>query len=179
VAIVLGARESRVQGEGPQPGRRVRSNPAGCEGLGILADARRALRPIKPSQAVAVCGESRMHGDNGGDGETQVMLCALSLPTDEVYKGVIPPAQHKAITKNARKTNHTERFNNTLRQRVSRLTRDTLSFSKKLTNHIVPSDISSVTITSRERHYMDSTTRFQDLSPRRLDPPSFPMLHLS
>ena len=54
----------------------------------------------------------------------------------EVYKGVIPPAQHKAITKKARKTNHVERFNNTLRQRVSRLVRDTLSFSKKLANHI-------------------------------------------
>jgi insertion element IS1 protein InsB len=54
----------------------------------------------------------------------------------EVYKGVIPPAQHKAITKRARKTNHVERFNNTLRQRVSRLVRDTLSFSKKLANHV-------------------------------------------
>jgi insertion element IS1 protein InsB len=54
----------------------------------------------------------------------------------EVYKGVIPAAQHKAITKKARKTNHIERFNNTLRQRVSRLVRETLSFSKKLANHI-------------------------------------------
>jgi len=54
----------------------------------------------------------------------------------EVYKGVIPPARHKPITKHARKTNHIERFNNTLRQRVSRLVRDTLSFSKKLANHI-------------------------------------------
>jgi IS1 family transposase/transposase-like protein len=54
----------------------------------------------------------------------------------EVYKGVIPPAQHKVITKKARKTNHVERFNNTLRQRVSRLVRDTMSFSKKLVNHI-------------------------------------------
>jgi len=36
----------------------------------------------------------------------------------------------------ARKTNHLERFNNTLRQRVSRLARDVLSFSKKLANHI-------------------------------------------
>jgi insertion element IS1 protein InsB len=33
-------------------------------------------------------------------------------------------------------TNHIERFNNTLRQRVSRLVRETLSFSKKLSNHI-------------------------------------------
>jgi insertion element IS1 protein InsB len=54
----------------------------------------------------------------------------------EVYKGVIPPAQHRAITKLARKTNHTERFNGTLRQRVSRLVRSTLSFSKTLANHI-------------------------------------------
>jgi insertion element IS1 protein InsB len=36
----------------------------------------------------------------------------------------------------ARKTNHVERFNCTLRQRVSRLVRSTLSFSKKLANHI-------------------------------------------
>jgi len=54
----------------------------------------------------------------------------------EVYKGVIPSARHRAISKLARKTNHVERFNCTLRQRVSRLARATLSFSKKLTNHI-------------------------------------------
>jgi insertion element IS1 protein InsB len=53
-----------------------------------------------------------------------------------VYTGVIPAAQHKAITKHARKTNHLERFHNTLRQRVSRLVRETLSFSKKLVHHI-------------------------------------------
>ena len=49
-----------------------------------------------------------------------------------VYEQVIPAAQHKAISKLARKTNHIERFNNTLRQRVSRLVRDALSFSKTL-----------------------------------------------
>jgi insertion element IS1 protein InsB len=54
----------------------------------------------------------------------------------EVYKGVIPSAQHRTITKSARKTNHVERFTCTLRQRVSRLVRATLSFSKKLANHI-------------------------------------------
>jgi IS1 family transposase len=53
-----------------------------------------------------------------------------------VYKGVIPAAQHYPIGKLARKTNHIERFNNTLRQRVSRLVRSALSFSKKLDNHI-------------------------------------------
>ena len=53
-----------------------------------------------------------------------------------VYAGVIPVAQHRAISQLARKTNHLERFNNTLRQRVSRLARDALSFSKKLAHHI-------------------------------------------
>jgi len=53
-----------------------------------------------------------------------------------VYTGVIPPTRHRAISKLARTTNHVERFNCTLRQRVSRLVRSTLSFSKKLTNHI-------------------------------------------
>ncbi len=55
---------------------------------------------------------------------------------DEVYKRVIPSAQHRAITELARKTNPVERFNCTLRQRVSRLVRATLSFSKTLANHI-------------------------------------------
>jgi len=54
----------------------------------------------------------------------------------EAYKGVIPAERHQAITKQARKTNHLERFNNTLRQRLSRLVRETLSCSKKLANHI-------------------------------------------
>jgi insertion element IS1 protein InsB len=53
-----------------------------------------------------------------------------------VYTGVIPATQHQPIGKLARKTNHIERFNNTLRQRVSRLVRSALSFSKKLANHI-------------------------------------------
>jgi insertion element IS1 protein InsB len=53
-----------------------------------------------------------------------------------VYAGVIPAAQYRAIRKLARKTNHIERFNNTLRQRVSRLVREALSFSKKLAHHI-------------------------------------------
>jgi insertion element IS1 protein InsB len=53
-----------------------------------------------------------------------------------VYDKVIPAAQHRAISKLARKTNHIERFHNTLRQRVSRLVREALSFSKKLANHI-------------------------------------------
>jgi insertion element IS1 protein InsB len=65
----------------------------------------------------------------------------------EVYNGVIPAAQHKAITKKARKTNHIERFNNTLQQRVSRLVRDTLAFSKKLATISGSSNTSSAITT--------------------------------
>ncbi len=52
------------------------------------------------------------------------------------YKGVIPEKQHRVVKKQKRITNHIERFNCTLRQRVSRLVRQSLSFSKKLANHI-------------------------------------------
>jgi hypothetical protein len=42
----------------------------------------------------------------------------------------------KAVGKETGKTSYIERFNNTLRQRVGRLVRKTLSFSKQLSNHI-------------------------------------------
>src|SRR5688500_16240619 len=53
-----------------------------------------------------------------------------------VYKGVMPTGQQRDISKKVHKTNHIERSNTTLRQRVSRLARSALSFSKKLANHI-------------------------------------------
>ncbi len=63
--------------------------------------------------------------------------CAICY-TDfwDAYQRVIPEKRHKAVAKDSGKTNHVERFNNTMRQRVSRLVRKTLSFSKKLENHI-------------------------------------------
>ncbi|MCS7291646.1 MAG: IS1 family transposase [Gloeomargarita sp. SKYBB_i_bin120] len=53
-----------------------------------------------------------------------------------VYRRVIPKSQHEVGVKGSGKTSLIERFNNTLRQRVSRLTRKTLFFSKNLENHI-------------------------------------------
>lgn len=63
--------------------------------------------------------------------------CALCY-TDfwEAYETVLPSKRHRAVGKESGQTNHIERFNCTLRQRVSRLVRKTLSFSKKLENHI-------------------------------------------
>ncbi|MEM7769301.1 MAG: IS1 family transposase [Cyanobacteria bacterium P01_A01_bin.37] len=54
----------------------------------------------------------------------------------EAYETVIPSKRHFAVGKESGLTSYIERFNNTLRQRVSRLVRKTLSFSKKLENHI-------------------------------------------
>lgn len=52
------------------------------------------------------------------------------------YKSVLPSNRHRPVGKHTGMTNYIERFNNTVRQRVSRLVRNTLSFSKKLENHI-------------------------------------------
>ena len=54
----------------------------------------------------------------------------------EAYKTVIPAHQHHPVGKKTGKTNKIENFNCLLRQRTSRLVRKTLSFSKKIENHI-------------------------------------------
>ena len=54
----------------------------------------------------------------------------------EAYSCVLPSKRHKAVGKETGQTNHVERLNNTLRQRMSRLVRKALSFSKKWENHI-------------------------------------------
>lgn len=52
------------------------------------------------------------------------------------YENVIPQKRHRPVGKESGKTNHIERFNNTIRQRISCLVRATLSFSKKLENYL-------------------------------------------
>jgi IS1 family transposase len=54
----------------------------------------------------------------------------------ESYPKVFPHNRHGAVGKETGLTNLIERFNNTLRQRISRLVRKTLSFSKKWENHL-------------------------------------------
>ena len=51
----------------------------------------------------------------------------------QAYKGIIPKDRHRVVKG---RVNHIERFNCTMRQRISRLVRKALSFSKKLKNHI-------------------------------------------
>ena len=45
----------------------------------------------------------------------------------DAYQNVFPTASHQAVGKEAGETNHVERWNNTLRQRMARFVRKTLS----------------------------------------------------
>jgi insertion element IS1 protein InsB len=51
------------------------------------------------------------------------------------YSAVIPEEQHTAVGKETGETAHVERWNNTLRQRLARFVRMTLSFSKSVIMH--------------------------------------------
>ena len=63
--------------------------------------------------------------------------CAV-IYTDHwsAYDSVLPSKRHRTVDKDSGYTSYIERFNCTIRQRVSRLVRKSLSFSKKLENHI-------------------------------------------
>ncbi|NJL59184.1 MAG: hypothetical protein HC887_05595 [Desulfobacteraceae bacterium] len=52
------------------------------------------------------------------------------------YEEISPSKRHRPVPKQSGKTSYIRRFDNTIRQRVSRLVRKTLSFSKKISNHI-------------------------------------------
>ena len=53
----------------------------------------------------------------------------------EAYRLVLPAEQHTAAGKESGLTAHVERWNNTLRQRLGRFVRKSLSFSKSDTMH--------------------------------------------
>lgn len=53
----------------------------------------------------------------------------------EAYQLVLRPEQHTAVGKESGETAHVERWNNTLRQRLARFVRKTLSFSKSDVMH--------------------------------------------
>ena len=55
----------------------------------------------------------------------------------DAYGKVIPETQHEATDKGDGQTCHVERWNNTLRQRLARFVRQTLSFSKSDRMHKV------------------------------------------
>ncbi len=51
------------------------------------------------------------------------------------YAKVVPSTRHRPVGKETGETSHIERTNGTFRQRISRLVRKTLSFSKSRQNH--------------------------------------------
>jgi insertion element IS1 protein InsB len=55
----------------------------------------------------------------------------------EAYRAVIPGECHEAVGKESGELAHVERWNNTLRQRLARFVRKTLSFSKSDEMHEV------------------------------------------
>ncbi len=63
----------------------------------------------------------------------------LTTYTDfwKAYQAVVPEEQHKPCKKGSGLTNAVERFNLTLRQRVGRMVRKTLSFSKSWAMHLL------------------------------------------
>ena len=54
----------------------------------------------------------------------------------KAYAAVIPEEQLTQVGKETGETAHVERWNNTLRQRIARFVRKTLSFSKSMAMHI-------------------------------------------
>lgn len=71
------------------------------------------------------------------------------------YAAILPSKRHQAVGKQSGKTRLIERFNNTLRQRCSRLVRETLSFSKKWINHV---GAIWYFIHAYNRHHLDRST---------------------
>ena len=55
----------------------------------------------------------------------------------EAYAKVLPEGQHSAVGKESGETAHVERWNGTLRQRLARFVRKTLSFSKTGEMHAI------------------------------------------
>jgi insertion element IS1 protein InsB len=83
--------------------------------------------------------------DRGGSGAGVVGKHAISLQRQSshcytdcwgAYQAVISSDQHDTVGKHTGLMNHIERFNLTMIQRVSKLVRRSLSFSKKFENHI-------------------------------------------
>ena len=76
-------------------------------------------------------------GDCGLHVRAVYRQCAVNY-TDfwRAYGIVFPKKRHRVVGKDTGQRNYIERFNNTMRQRISRRVRKTLSFSKTLSNHM-------------------------------------------
>ena len=85
-----------------------------------------ASREIEVNKPAVVCGKPFLKQARTGHCYTDFW---------KAYQAVIPAEQHTAVGKETGETAHVERWNNTLRQRLGRFVRKTLSFSKSLVMH--------------------------------------------
>ena len=86
VALVVRGQESCPQGEGPHRERRLVANTLNVKAWESSPRSAEHERQ-KSSHGVAVCGESRMHGDNGGDGKTQGGCASCPYPLKPRTRG--------------------------------------------------------------------------------------------
>jgi len=91
-----------------------------------------SLVPSDATRCGLLCGGS-------GSGQLSATVAAYSPAYKEclsysdfweVYQAVFPEDTHQSVGKESGQTAHVERWNNTLRQRLARFVRKTLSFSK-------------------------------------------------
>jgi len=79
------------------------------------------------------------------------------------YDEILPASRHRAVGKEPGGTSRIERVNNTMRQRISRLVRKTLSCSKTLVTHIGAIWLFvhhyNASLGSQQRHYFPWTTQ--------------------
>ncbi|MCP4353539.1 MAG: IS1 family transposase [Desulfobacterales bacterium] len=64
----------------------------------------------------------------------QCAVCCTDFRS--AHEDIFPSGRHRQVSEDSGKTDSIERFNCTMRQRISRLVRKTLSFSKKIENHV-------------------------------------------
>ena len=99
---------------------------------------------------LALCKETKqvVSAVIGGRGKATCRQLWNGIPTNykqgtcytdfwDAYKAIIPDEQHCAVNKQSGLTAHIERFNNTIRQRLARFVRKTLSFSKSDHMHLI------------------------------------------
>jgi hypothetical protein len=101
------------------------------DGFGLLCVGKRAKLWLTPSATA----RKPLAKNSGSASLPRARAGHCFSDFREAYQLVIPAQQHTAAGKETGFTAHVERWNNTLRQRLGRFVRKSLSFSKSDTMH--------------------------------------------
>lgn len=94
-------------------------------------------KPARLWASLSVTGVARVPKRSGNRYRPFTASVPFVIPTSGKPTNTSSQASvRKAVGKETGRTSYIERFNNTVRQRIGRLVRQTLSFSKKFGNHI-------------------------------------------